>query len=190
MAGTMRIAAKLLICTTVLATGGAGVYHYQSGGDWSRLWNESGDGATAKLVADDSHDLSAADLDAVTSSWATVRDPRPAESNATSPAARSADATLSSAEPAPTPPTKRDRYAIPAVAETPAAEASSELSSDDSTDAEPGRPPNTFQAWQKINRPSRTPTLHPRRQMLNRLRRSPVVRIQTTTTVRRISPPR
>lgn len=141
MAGTKRFAAKLLICGTVLATGGAGAYHYTSGGDWSRLWNGRAGAATAKLVADDTKNLSATDLDAVASSWATASDARGSDDSAITPAARSADATLASVEPPASRHAVGDRYAVTAVSPTPETLAASEMPAAGLAEPEPTAAP-------------------------------------------------
>ncbi len=133
MAGTKRFAAKLVVWTTVLATGGGGAYYVTSGGGWARisqLWGDRGAGATAKLLAGDAQELSAADLDAVASSWAAADDPRPTGDNAVSSSARSADVTLAAAETS-TVPAIGGRYAIPANTSAPVAPAEIEPIVDD-----------------------------------------------------------
>ena len=75
MARSMRRAVKLVLLATVLATAGAGVYHFTSGGGtW--FWRFFANGApNAELVSDETPsaaetELSQSDMDAVASAWA------------------------------------------------------------------------------------------------------------------------
>ena len=137
MAGKKRFAAKLVVLTTVLATGGAGAYYFTNGGVWPRVLGGRGDGASAQLLVDDAGQLSTADLDAVASSWATAGSSHQADDDTISPSARSADVTLARAETSPASPLTGGRYGVSSTSSTPVVVAATESSTTEADEPTP-----------------------------------------------------
>ncbi len=118
MAGKMQLAAKILLGSTVLASGGGGVY-YATTHDWTGLHQN------AKRPA-------ASDLDALASAWAEPAASQPSDHALSTPTARSAATPARAVEPVVKPPSD-DRYAHAGESPTPAAVVKDEAAKVDPT---------------------------------------------------------
>ncbi len=106
MAGKIRLAAKCLLGTTLLASGSGGVYYATTHG-----WSLPGAGQTVKR--------SSTELDAVAGAWTEPATKRAQDAANSSPVARSADAAPAHDAKPMTKPADVDRYAMPVKTPTP-----------------------------------------------------------------------